>query len=183
MNVSETEWRITEDRLQRLADLLYWQWKMRLAAWRSDSEGLTVTCEQVEARTTAYIRSLRYVLTVPYTVENRSTVVCESLGIRCIPVPGRRLSTRQPLPAKKPKQKATPVSDVQIAPVLGRGTGAIHAPVVQNAPGSGRGTGATRVWGSRRRTGANRGTPSSAMARQNIVESEQFVARGGRFID
>lgn len=92
MNASESQWRITEDRLQKLADLLYWQWRMRLAAWRGNRVELTVTCQQVEDRTTAYIKSLRYVLTVPYTIENRSTVVCERLGIRCIPQSGKRLS-------------------------------------------------------------------------------------------
>ena len=175
MNVSESEWRIAEDRLQRLADLLFWQWRMRLAAWRGDSEDLRVTCQLVEARTTNYIRSLRYVLTVPYTVENRSTVVCERLGIRCIPVPGRRLSTRQPLPGKEPKQipPTAPVSNI------GSGIRGLPATVV---PRSGRGTGATRVWGNRRR-GTNRTTPSSAMARQDSVRPEQFDARGGRFID
>ena len=205
MNVSQSEWRVIEDRLQRLSDLLYWQWKMRLAAWRTDSECLTVTAEQCEARTTAYIRSLRYILTVPYTVENRSTVVCERLGIRCIPVLGR-CGSRQPRPAKKSKQKATPAPAVQNAPVLpspgtGRGRGVWgrtgplptarppHPPALPIARQvTVRGTGATRVWGSRRRIGANRGTPSSAMARQNIVcesstEPGQFVPLGGRFID
>ena len=46
---------------------------------------LVETAEVCEARTTAYIRYLREVLTVPYTIENRSTVVCKRLGIRCRP--------------------------------------------------------------------------------------------------
>ena len=85
MNVTNTEWRVIEDRLQRLSDLLFWQWEMRLDAWKLDNVCLVETAEKCEARTTAYIRYLREVLTVPYAIENRSTVVCERLGIRCIP--------------------------------------------------------------------------------------------------
>ena len=87
MDETNSEWCKVRDRLQRLSNLLYWQWEMRLAAWRLGNPCLVYTAELVGARTTRYIRWLRSVMGwVPYTIENRSTVVVSALGIRCLPV-------------------------------------------------------------------------------------------------
>ena len=85
MNVSESEWRIIEDRLQRLSDLLAFQWRLRISAWETNNADVEATCTAAEVRTTAYIRELREVLTVPYVIKDRSTVICQRLGIRCHP--------------------------------------------------------------------------------------------------
>ena len=96
MNETNSEWCRVRDRLQKLANLLYWQWEMRLAAWRLGNICLDFTAEQCGDRTTQYIRYLRQVMCwLPYTIENRTTVVCLALGIRCLPV--RR--SRGPAPA------------------------------------------------------------------------------------
>ena len=87
MNETNSEWCRVRDRLQKLANLLYWQWEMRLAAWRLGNICLDFTAEQCGDRTTQYIRYLRQVMCwLPYTIENRTTVVCSALGIRCPPV-------------------------------------------------------------------------------------------------
>ena len=85
MNISEVEWRIVEDRLQGLSDLLAWQWRLRISAWETNDASVEATCIAAEARTSDYIRELREVLTVTYTIKDRSTVICQSLGIRCHP--------------------------------------------------------------------------------------------------
>ena len=86
MDETNSEWCVVRDRLQKLADLLYWQWRMRLAAWSSGDSNCIRMAEECGARTTVFIRHLRDIMCwVPYTIEDRSTVLCLSLGIRCVP--------------------------------------------------------------------------------------------------
>ena len=187
MNVTESEWRVTEDRLQRLSDMLAWQWRLRISAWKTGDASVVATCEEAEARTTAYIKYLREVLTVPYTIQDRSTVICQGLGIRCHPDssqhsaaasrkgksrvlhPNRKGKKTPPAPAVEPTPAVEPVQ----APVTGRGRGRMDR--LDRVP-----------WP----TGPNppvirrpKGPPPPFPLPRVCPVSRGLVARGGRFID
>ena len=125
MNVSEVEWRIVEDRLQRLSDLLAWQWRLRISAWETKDSSVEATCRAAEARTSEYIRELRGVLTVNYTIQDRSTVICHSLGIRCHPDCRRHGFSV----ARKDKARV-------LHPNRQKGKRALPTPAVQRVPAS-----------------------------------------------
>ena len=211
MDETNAEWCVIRDRLQELSELLYWQWRFRLAAWSSSDTSCISMAEDYGARTTKFIRHLRNIMCwVPYTIEDTSTVVCLSLGIRCVPMLKRPVAVLEepeasvdPAPTV-PSQACPPRNNIGFGTTrlpcnnIGfyRPTRRTHAPVVTRQVG-GRG-----MW---RRPGPSPtacppSVASSAMVRQDSIrgrgpwrgptvptpattESGQSVGRGGRFMD
>ena len=196
MNVSESEWRIVEDRLQRLSDLLAWQWRLRISAWESKDASVEAISSEAEARTTAYIKELREVLTVPYVIKDRSTVICQRLGIRCHPDTSRhgaavaRKDKPRVLHPNSKGKKALPTPVVQRVPAtkpVPAAKPAAFEPVQPPVIGRGRMDRLDRVpWP----TGPNspvlrrpHGPPPSMPWLRVGPAPRMFLARGGRFLD
>ena len=197
MNISEVEWRIVEDRLQKLSDLLAWQWRFRISAWETKDASVEATCTAAEARTSDYIRELREVLTVPYIIKDRSTVICQSLGIRCHPdcrkhgaAVARKDKSRVLHPNREKGKKALPTPAVKWVPAskpVPAAKPAAFEPVQPPVIGRGRMDRLDRVpWP----TGPNSpvirrptGPPPQFPLPRVCPASRGFVARGGRFLD